>query len=226
MNAVDLTKILKDVVTYRNREKLTQSEVGEKLGISQQWVSRLLFLSRTDTETIMFIRRRSMSKTALARLIDMARSKARGRTIKTKVLMFKRLLSEYSSSKVIKETRSRAERKLDKTRLKLIEVASQNFMLREKKKEQETFIKNLQKKVLQVEFDLSLYQMSMKNRGQPISVPKPKAQLTPDQRYLLGMVQTALGGVKVSIQGSKVLLDCMTDDYRDTTLERLCSVRG
>jgi ParB-like chromosome segregation protein Spo0J len=222
-SAEHLLDLLGEVVTLKNKDHLSQKEIGERLGESQQSISRMLFLLKAGNEVISSIRRQNISKTALTKLIDISRAKTRNRTLQTKVAMFKRLLAEYGEERQITKTKASTEKKLDENRIRLVEITGENFMLREGKKELVAHNEDLQDRIQKINRQMSLYRLSLKDA---LGGKKPKTTLTPDLRYLLDAVKSSLGGVRVSIEGQHVLLDCMTESYRDLTLERLTSVKG
>lgn len=224
MNATQLIDTLKPILIMRKKDGLNQKDIAKEIGESQQMVSRLLFLAKADEQTLAMIRRASMSKTALSKLIDSTRMKTKASTLQTKLLMLKKLVSEYAEDKTLKKNkRSLLETKIDRNRLRLVQVTGENYQLRERKKQLEKENDRLREELLKLKFDLSLYQLSAKS-GHDMDQLKPKKHLTPDQMYQIELVKSALGGVKVSIDGPRVMLDCMTEGYRDTTLERLALV--
>jgi hypothetical protein len=60
------------------------------------------------------IRRQNISKTAPTKLIDISRSKTKGRTLQTRVVMLKRLVAEYGEEQQqIRKSKVATEKKLD-----------------------------------------------------------------------------------------------------------------
>ena len=211
-----------------SREK-TQKEIAEILLVPQQVVSKLKFLHRVDQATKGRVGK--MSKTALLRLIERARSDGKHRTHNTKLKIFKSLVHEHLKEKKIPRKKD-SQRQITAARIRLAALASENFHLRgdynELLEEKEKLQDKWQKALKEANQTKDVLRSALS--GQKVEVrhmqPEPPARpASNDEKYLLGLVKSNLGGVRAQFAKEKfIVLNCMTKEYRETILERLAGI--
>ncbi|SMF80425.1 hypothetical protein [Pseudobacteriovorax antillogorgiicola] len=200
--------------------KLTQAQLAEEYGLSQQWISRLRFIGKADLRTRNLLQ--AMTKSTIKRLVDFVRGKTKGRTLKTKLALLARVVQRPRSISIYNRGTKTLQRSLQSARNKLAEAITDRQSAKVDAVAARRETEELGQKYRKVARYAKHLKVSLHNALKGVGRPSEKPSSPPDPN-LLRYVDTLRQkfGVRVELIENQIIFDCMKPDTTFGTLERL-----